>query len=104
MQGTMTSLKPLSTKNPWKKLELFSLNMQSTCHASVKKMMLLSLWHCLVCNERHQATLDELMQSFSRIITDINAFELEFLEYQATPDDELPAYFDEGSILWSILF
>ena len=38
--------------------------------------------------ERHQATLDELMQWFSRIITDINALESEFLEYQATPEDE----------------
>ena len=45
--------------------------------------------------ERHQATLDELMQRFSRIITDMNALESEFLEYQATPDDEFPAYFDE---------
>ena len=45
--------------------------------------------------ERHQARLDELMQRFSRIITDINALESEFLEYQATPDDEFPAYFDE---------
>ena len=45
--------------------------------------------------ERHQATLDELMQWFSRIITDINALESEFLEYQATPKDEFPAYFNE---------
>ena len=34
--------------------------------------------------ERHQATLNELMQRFSRIITDMNALESEFLEYQAT--------------------
>ena len=34
----------------------------------------------------------------------MNAFELEFLEYQVTPDDEFPAYFDEDSILWSISF
>ena len=46
--------------------------------------------------ERHQeATLDELMQRFSRIITDKNALESEFLEYQATPDDGFPAYFNE---------
>ena len=45
--------------------------------------------------ERHQATLDELMQRFSGIITDMNAPESQFLEYQATPDDEFPAYFDE---------
>ena len=45
--------------------------------------------------ERHQVTLDELMQSFSRIIADMNALESEFLEYQATPDDEFPAYFGE---------
>ena len=25
----------------------------------------------------------------------MNALESEFLEYQATPDDEFPAYFDE---------
>ena len=61
--------------------------------------------------ERHQATLDELhvlMQRFPRVITDINALESEFLEYQATPDDEFPAYFykDDKSkridILWQI--
>ena len=45
--------------------------------------------------ERHQATLDELMQRFSRIKTDMNALESGFLEYQATPDDEFPVYFDE---------
>ena len=38
--------------------------------------------------KRHQAALDELMQRFSRIITDINALESKFLEYQATPEDE----------------
>ena len=42
--------------------------------------------------ERHQeAMLDELMQRFSRIITDMNALELEFVEHQATPDDGFPA-------------
>ena len=49
--------------------------------------------------ERCQATLDELMQRFSRIIinfiTDMNALKSEFLDYQATPDDEFPAYFDK---------
>ena len=35
------------------------------------------------------------MQTFPRVIIDMNALELEFLEYQATPDDEFPAYFDE---------
>ena len=45
--------------------------------------------------ERHQATLDELMQGFARIMTDMNALESEFLEYQATSDDEFPAYFDK---------
>ena len=45
--------------------------------------------------KRHQAALDELMQRFSRIITDINALESEFLEYQATPEDKCPAYFNE---------
>ena len=42
--------------------------------------------------ERHQATLDKLMQRFSRIMTDINALESEFLEYQATPEDKFPTY------------
>ena len=49
--------------------------------------------------ERHQATSDELhmlMQRFPSVITDMDALESEFLEYQATPDDELPAYFDEN--------
>ena len=41
--------------------------------------------------ERHQATLDELMQRFSRIITDMNALKSEFVKYQATPDDGFPA-------------
>ena len=37
--------------------------------------------------ERHQATLDQLMQRFSRIKPDMNALESGFLEYQTTPDD-----------------
>ena len=44
--------------------------------------------------ESHQTTLDELyvlMQKFPRVITDMNALESEFLEYQATPDDECTA-------------
>ena len=45
--------------------------------------------------ERHQATLDKLMQRFSRIMTDINALESEFLEYQATPEDKFPTHFNE---------
>ena len=60
--------------------------------------MLLSLWTFLRLPERHEATLDELhmlMQRFSRVITDMNALESEFLEYHATPDDEFQAYFDE---------
>ena len=59
-------------------------------------MILLSF---LRLSERHQATLDELhvlMQRFPRVITDINALESEFCEYQATPDDGFPAYFDEN--------
>ena len=36
------------------------------------------------------------MQRFIRAITDMNALESEFLEYQATPDDEFSAYFDEN--------
>ena len=48
--------------------------------------------------ERHQAMLDELhvlMQRLLRVITDMNALESEFLEYQATTDDEFPVCFDE---------
>ena len=42
--------------------------------------------------ERHQeAMLDELMQRFSSIITDMKTLESEFVEHQATPDDGLPA-------------
>ena len=47
--------------------------------------------------ERHNATSDELqeiVQRFPKAITNTDALESEFLEYQATPDDELPAYFD----------
>ena len=42
--------------------------------------------------------LDELhvlMLRILRVITDINAPESEFLEYQVTTDDEFPVYFDE---------
>ena len=35
------------------------------------------------------------MQRFRKVIADMNAFESELLEYQATPGDEFPAYFDE---------
>ena len=36
------------------------------------------------------------MQRFPGVITEMNAIESEFLENQATPDDEFPAYFDEA--------
>ena len=45
-----------------------------------------------------QATLDELhvlIQRFPMVIIGMNALESEFLEYQATPDDEFSSYFDE---------
>ena len=48
--------------------------------------------------ERHQAMLDKwdvLMQGFLRFITEMNPFESEFLEYQATPDHKFPVYFDK---------
>lgn len=51
----------------------------------------------LLLPERHNATSDELqeiVQRFPKVITNTDALESEFLEYQATPDDELPAYFD----------
>ena len=47
--------------------------------------------------KRHNAASDELqeiVQRFPKVITNIDALVSEFLEYQATPDDELPAYFD----------
>ena len=50
--------------------------------------------------ERHRATLDELhvlMQRFPRVITDTNALESEFIGYEATPDNEFPANFDEDN-------
>ena len=55
----------------------------------IKSLTLLRL------SEQHQAKLDKLhllMQKFLRVIT----LESEFLEYQATPDHEFPAYFDEA--------
>ena len=39
------------------------------------------------------------MQRFPRVITNINALESEFLEYQTTPDVEFLAYFDEDNKL-----
>ena len=35
------------------------------------------------------------MQKFPRVTTGMNPLESEFLEYQATPDDQFSAYFDE---------
>ena len=65
MQGTVTSLESLNT---------------------------------IYISSQHQATLDKLhvlMQRFPRVITDMNALESGYLEWQATSDDEFPAYFDE---------
>ena len=78
MQKTVTSLQPLSTTN------------SGTPMPVLKKDVIKSLTFLLL-PERHQSTLDEfhvLMQRFPRVITNMNALELEFLEYQATPDDE----------------
>ena len=36
------------------------------------------------------------MQRFPEVIADMNALESEFLEYETTPCDEVPAYFDEN--------
>ena len=66
-------------------------------NASVKNDVIKSLTF-LRLPERHQATLDELhvlIQRLAMVITDMNSLKSEFLEYQATPDDEFPAYFDE---------
>ena len=66
-------------------------------NASVKNDVIKSLTF-LRLPERHQATLDELhvlIQRLPMVITDMNSLKSEFLEYQATPDDEFPAYFDE---------
>ena len=49
--------------------------------------------------ERHQASTDELQiltQRFPNVIADTDGLESEFLDYQATPDDDLPSYFDEN--------
>ena len=52
-------------------------------------------FHCLP--EKHEATFHELhILSKGGVITDMNDLELEFLEYQATPDDEFPAYFEDS--------
>ena len=64
----MTSLEPLSTKNPGKKLAK-AFFIKRAC----KKMMLLNLCYgsFLRLPERHQATLDELhvlMQRLPRVI------------------------------------
>ena len=82
-------------------LKIFPLNVQSTCEHQFQsyKMMLLSLWHL---PERHQAMLDELyvlMQRLLMAITNMNAPESEFLEYEATTDDEFPVCFDEDDKL-----
>ena len=63
--------------------------------------MLLSLTF-LRLSERHQAMLDDLhvlMLRILRVITDMNALESEFLEYQAATDDEFPVHFDEDDKL-----
>ena len=49
--------------------------------------------------ERHQTTLDKLdvlMEKFPRVINDMNSLESEFIEYQATADDEFLPYFDKN--------
>ena len=64
-------------------------------------MMLLSLTF-LRLSERHQAMLDDLhvlMLRILKVITDMNALESEFLEYQAATDDEFPVHFDEDDKL-----
>ena len=43
--------------------------------------------------------LHVLMLRILRVITDMNALESEFLEYQAATDDEFPVYFDEDDKL-----
>ena len=66
-------------------------------NASVKNDVIKSLTFLLL-PERHQATLDELhvlIQRLAMVITNMNSLKSGFLEYQATPDDEFPAYFDE---------
>ena len=42
IQGTVTSLEPLSIKNSWKKLDLFLLNVQSICKQT--SMPVLKKW------------------------------------------------------------
>ena len=71
-EGTVTSLEPLTTID-----------------------ISLSAWKS-PSYVKHRAML---MQRFPRVITNINALESEFLEYQTTPDVEFLAYFDEDNKL-----
>ena len=74
IQGTVTSLEPLSIKNSWKKLDLFLLSVPSICKQTsmpVLKNDVIKSLTFLRLSERHQATLDELyvlMQRFPRVI------------------------------------
>ena len=81
MQETVISLEPLSTKNSCKKLVFFIKYAKylQTSMPVLKNDINKSLTF-LRLPERHQATLDELhvlMQRFPRVITDMNALELE---------------------------
>ena len=74
IQGTVTSLEPLSIKISWKTLDLFLLNVQSICKQTsmpVLKNYVIKSLTFLRLPERHQVTLDELyvlMQRFPRVI------------------------------------
>ena len=72
MQGKVTSLEPLTTS------DISSSAWKAPSYV------------------KHRAIL---MQRFPRVITNINALESEFLEYQTTPDVEFLAYFDEDNKL-----
>ena len=94
----MISLKPLEYKKLLKKVRALFIKCVKYSQTSMPVLKNVVKFLTLPrLPERHQATLNELMQMFSRIMTDMNALESEFLEYQSTPDDEFPAYFDDIS-------
>ena len=100
IQGIMISLEHLNIKNIERSFEDFSIKCAKYLQASIPELKndVIKSLTFLRLPERHQAMLDEqhvLMQRLLRVITDMNALESEFLEYQATTDDEFLVYFDE---------
>ena len=96
IQGTVISLEPLNIKKLLRAVRDFFIKCVKYLQASIPELKKSLTFFRLP--ERHQAMLDEwdvLMQGFLRFITEMNPFESEFLEYQATPDDKFSVYFDK---------